>query len=39
MFGKDVRFSEEDIDDEITVTVNVNDLAMGAVCKGIFTVD
>ena len=27
MFGKDVRFSEE-TDDEITVTVNVNELAM-----------
>lgn len=32
MFGKDVRFSEE-TNDEITVTVNVNDLAMEQFAK------
>ena len=32
MFGKDVRFSEE-TDDEITVTVNVNELAMEQFAK------
>ena len=32
MFGKDVRFSEES-DDEITVTVNVNELAMEQFAK------
>lgn len=32
MFGKEVRFSEE-TDDEITVTVNVNELAMEQFAK------
>ena len=32
MFGKEVRFSE-DTDDEITVTVNVNELAMEQFAK------